>query len=118
MATIKIQGAYRAYLRRRWGRAEVQRHVVYAMRRYRAATLMQTLLRGRLGRRRSVTMCAVRICAWSHPSLLAMAVKGERHHRRRVFWYVLTTGLCPGSSWTGVWLSSMLSLPWTSSSLP
>jgi len=87
MATTKIQGAYRAYLRRRWGRAETQRHIIYAMRRYRAATLVQTLLRGRLGRRRAVTFCAVRIIAWSHPSLLALAVKGERHHRRRVFWY-------------------------------
>ena len=87
VATTKIQAAYRGYLRRRWGRAEVQRKLIFHMLEYRAAALVQTLLRGRLGRRRAVTFCAVRICEWCHPKLLALAVKGEKEHKRRVFWY-------------------------------
>ena len=92
-ASIALQAAYRRYLLRRWGRAEVQRQLVLGMYRYRAACLLQSLLRGRLGRRRAVTWCAVHICRKAHPKLLALAVKGEKHHKRRVFWY--TTAQLP-----------------------
>jgi hypothetical protein len=45
------------------------------------------LKRGRLGRRRAVTFVAVRIIQGSNGDLLARALKGEKEHKRRCFWY-------------------------------
>eukprot|EP00615_Pteridomonas_danica_P004515 CAMPEP_0114332834 /NCGR_PEP_ID=MMETSP0101-20121206/3360_1 /TAXON_ID=38822 ORGANISM="Pteridomonas danica, Strain PT" /NCGR_SAMPLE_ID=MMETSP0101 /ASSEMBLY_ACC=CAM_ASM_000211 /LENGTH=456 /DNA_ID=CAMNT_0001463667 /DNA_START=800 /DNA_END=2170 /DNA_ORIENTATION=- len=44
-------------------------------------------MRGRLGRRRALTFVAVRIIAWSNEDLLNKALKGEKTHKRRCFWY-------------------------------
>lgn len=86
-ATIKIQSAYRRYLRRRWGRAEVQKQLANTMLIYRAAACIQTIMRGRLGRRRALTFVAVRIISWANDDLLKRALKGDKTHKRRCFWY-------------------------------
>ena len=84
----RLQAAYRRYLRARWARAEVTLRLVSAMLHYRAASVVASIVRGRLGRRRSLTFMALSIVRGAHAKLLKEAVRGDpKIHKRKCFWY-------------------------------
>uniref|UniRef100_A0A7S2R5D9 Uncharacterized protein n=1 Tax=Rhizochromulina marina TaxID=1034831 RepID=A0A7S2R5D9_9STRA len=85
-AVVVIQRSYRFYLRRQWGRAERQRKKIRAMLEYRAASIIEALIRGRLGRRKAKTTVSIRIIMRAHSKLVSRAVS-DRSYKRRVFWY-------------------------------
>ena len=72
-----IQSAYRYYLRRQFGRATRHRREVEAMLLHRSARAAQSLVRGRLGRRKAVCVKALRVIERAHPMLVARALRAR-----------------------------------------
>jgi hypothetical protein len=59
-----------------------------------------------MGRRRAVTFVAIRIIEGANGKLRMRAIKGEKEHKRRVFWYTKeqvekTTGFWVWGCWGG-----------------
>ena len=90
----KIQGCYRFYLRRRYGRAQRHAIIIRRMLESRCAASIQAMGRGRLGRRRFVVEKSLKVIKESHSILLKRALhSAEYSSRGKVFWYKTKTEL-------------------------
>ena len=82
----KIQRAFRFFLRRAAGRAERSAKQIRYMLEYRASSVMEALIRGRLGRRKAKCTVSLRIIQRAHNKLLQRALT-DRTYKRKCFWY-------------------------------
>ena len=82
----KIQRAFRFYLRRARGRAERNARQIRYMLEFRASSVMEAVVRGRLGRRKAHCTKSLRIIQRAHNKLLQRALT-DRTYKRKCFWY-------------------------------
>ena len=88
----KIQLNYRYYLRRCHGRAQRHAILVRRMLEGRCAAAIQSMVRGRLGRRRYVVEKSLVVVKSAHVMLVDRALHGK-DYTKRVFWYKTATEL-------------------------
>ena len=82
----KIQRAFRYYLRRERGRAERNAMRIRYMLKFRSSSVIEALVRGRLGRRKAKCTKSLRIIQHAHNKLLQRALS-DRTYKRKCFWY-------------------------------
>ena len=85
-ASICIQRSYRNYLRRMYATANARAILAEAMRLKKAATLINSAVRGRLARRRAVIERLLKNIKLAHMLLVKHAIK-HQPGRKKVFWY-------------------------------
>lgn len=81
-----LQRSFRLHLRIQWRLAELTRQRTIFLLQYRSAQAIQTMLRGRLGRRVFETERWLKIVKNANRLLIAHALN-DYPHRVRVFWY-------------------------------
>ena len=85
-AVTCIQRSYRSYLRRMYATANARAILAEAMRLKKAATIINSAVRGRLARRRAVIERLLRTIKNAHVLLVSHAIKYQPG-RKKVFWY-------------------------------
>mmetsp|Transcript_36145 Transcript_36145/g.53921 ORF Transcript_36145/g.53921 Transcript_36145/m.53921 type:complete len:273 (-) Transcript_36145:1392-2210(-) len=83
---IRLQRTYRQYLARQFGRAQRYAVLIEKMIKFKCATVIESLLRSGMAKRRFKVELALRVIKNSRPMLMERALDGKIH-KKRVFWY-------------------------------